>query len=59
MFPEKDIYIGSIGYIFNPAGHLSDQKFHVDYYHKFVRQIFIPMVDLTTKNATQYIKMLP
>jgi hypothetical protein len=59
MFPQQDFVIGSIGYLVSPAGQENDQKIHVDYNDKTVRHIFIPLVDLSSKNSTQFMKIIP
>lgn len=59
MFQNQKFVVGSIGYFSSPAGHQSDQKFHVDYNNRAVRQIFIPLVDLTSRNSTQFLRIIP
>ena len=49
-----DHFVKSYGFIVAPAHSVCYQHFHIDYYNT-TEHYFIPLVDLTPKNAPQYI----
>jgi len=51
----KEKHILSYSFIINPKNSTVDQKFHCDYTYSS-SNLFIPLTEVTTLNATQYIK---
>ena len=55
-FPnESDRVILSYGFLYAPKHGKTTQEWHIDYY-KDVSNLFIPLSELTLKNATQFIR---
>lgn len=50
--------IHSYGFFFSPKTSSKDQEYHIDYKPE-IKQLFITMVNHTTKNATQFVRFEP